>query len=84
MKKLIYLAAQERKNLIFEISLKLARKKGLFKFIIDEVAKDSQCSPSTVKHYYGGISNLRNCIIRYGRDNKIDWIMNTSVTEILC
>jgi len=78
-----HMSAEERKSLIFEISMAVAFKKGLFKFTIGDVAKKSQCSRSTVKHYYGGIINLRNSIIEYGQIHRISWIIETPITDLL-
>jgi AcrR family transcriptional regulator len=72
----------ERKDFIFQQSLKCAREQGIFNFSINDVAESSKCSPSLVKHYHGGIAKIRKAIINYGMVNKIDWIMDTTVSAI--
>lgn len=78
-----HMSKTERRNLIFAVTLNVARTKGLFKFNLDDVAISSNCSKSLVKHHYRGITNLRSLVILYGRENKVKWINETSIMELL-
>lgn len=77
-----YMPKKQRRLLLFAIALSFARKKGLFSFSLQEVAKSGGCSVSTVKKYFGGISKLRSEIIRYGIIKDISWIKETSILDL--
>lgn len=79
----IHMSKKERRVLIFTVTLKIAQSNGLFRFTLDEVAKQSKCSKSLVKYHYGGLTNLREKVIIYGRENDIHWINNTSIMELV-
>lgn len=64
-----YISRERRKSIIFENALILAKKKGILKINVKEIAEMSECSISLVRNYYCGITNLRECLIKHSREN---------------
>lgn len=71
----------ERKQSIINATLRAAEEYGLNKFTVAQIADYSECKPSTVKYYFGGITNLRTMVKEYGNENNIEWITSQLQTS---
>lgn len=65
MCKRSYKTGRQRKLDIFNVTLDLEYRTGLYGFTIEDIADECGISKATVISYFRGITNLRSLIVKY-------------------
>lgn len=66
----------KRKQEILNAILYSIENKGLFGFVISDIAEYAECSTTLVRTYFGGIAEIQKYVVEYAKENNIEKILN--------